>query len=100
MLELGAAAPELHQEVGRMAAECVDDLFLFGELAGELKRGAVEAGLAADKIVVGKTHAELADRIRRRLRAGDRLLVKGSRGMQLEKVVNLLKPLDHKSETD
>ena len=100
MLELGAAAPELHHEVGRMAAKCVDGLFLFGDLAGELGRGAAEAGLDADKIIVGKTHAEIADRIRQRLRAGDRLLVKGSRGMQLEKVVNLLKPSEHKSGTD
>lgn len=99
MLELGAAAPELHHEVGRMAASCVDELFLFGEFADELGRGAAEAGLDADKIVVGKTHAELADQIRQRLQAGDRLLVKGSRGMQLEKVVNLLKSVDQKSET-
>lgn len=91
MLELGNAAHDLHHEVGRIAAACVDRLFVFGELAREIGHGAAEAGLAEEQIEVAEDHAAVAARLRELLQPGDRLLVKGSRGMRLEKVVGLLK---------
>ncbi len=99
MLELGAAAADLHREVGRMAAECVDYLFLLGEFANEFGQGAAEGGLDVDRIIIGRSHADVAARIEQQLQAGDRLLIKGSRGMQLEKVVDLLRDAANKPET-
>jgi UDP-N-acetylmuramoyl-tripeptide--D-alanyl-D-alanine ligase len=91
MLELGAAAGDLHREVGKIAAECVDWLFLLGELAREIGKGAADAGLNPAQIVVGESHQEVAARIGKMLQPGDRLLIKGSRGMRLEQVVALLR---------
>jgi len=91
MLELGSEANDLHREVGAMAAECVDRLYVFGDLAREIGRGAADAGLDQQQIVAAESHAAIAARIRAELQRGDRLLIKGSRGMHLEKVVALLR---------
>ncbi len=91
MLELGTAAEDLHREVGRIAAGCVDQLLVFGQLAMEIGHGATEAGLAEECVEAGEDHAAVAARLRELLQPGDRLLVKGSRAMQLEKVVGMLK---------
>ena len=100
MLELGSAAQDLHREVGRIAAGCVDRLFLFGELAQDIGYGAVEAGIAEEKVEVAEDHAAVAARLRDLLQPGDRLLVKGSRGMRLEKVVGLLKAAMQEPSTE
>ncbi len=91
MLELGSAAKDLHREVGTVAAECVDWLFTFGDLAHEIGRGAAEAGLDKKHIVTAESHEAIAARLIDMLQPGDRVLIKGSRGMRLEKVVTLLR---------
>jgi UDP-N-acetylmuramoyl-tripeptide--D-alanyl-D-alanine ligase len=90
MLELGQAARDLHREVGTLVAERADWLFTLGELAGEIAAGAAEHGLPAGRIVVSATVEDLLDRLRPILQPGDRLLIKGSRGMRMERVSALL----------
>ena len=48
-------------------------------------------GMAAERIVIGKDHAEVAKLLRSHVRKGDWLLFKGSRGMKMEKVLDKLK---------
>jgi UDP-N-acetylmuramoyl-tripeptide--D-alanyl-D-alanine ligase len=91
MLELGQTAPELHHQIGMLAATRVDRIFTYGSLAREIARGAMDAGLPKDRIVVAGSHAELAERLLEVLQAGDRILVKGSRGMRMEKVIDALR---------
>jgi len=91
MLELGQAAGELHFEVGALVAMRADWLFTLGELAREIAAGAAAGGLAAGRIVTAATVEELVDRLRAVLRPGDRLLIKGSRGMRMERVSALLR---------
>ncbi len=91
MLELGEAADELHQEVGAVAAERVDWLLTYGPLAKEVVAGAVTAGLDAQKVYSSTSHEELADRLKGILKPGDRVLIKGSRGMRMENVTALLR---------
>jgi UDP-N-acetylmuramoyl-tripeptide--D-alanyl-D-alanine ligase len=86
MLELGAEAAELHRQIGAEAAQRCDVLILLGAMAGETAAGARQQGMPADRVQIVSSHAEAADRLRSLLRPGDRLLVKGSRGMQMEKV--------------
>ena len=88
MLELGETASELHHRAGREAARLgFSPILGVGEMARELVRGASEAGAEAiwlaDAAAAAAAVAEL-------LRAGDLLLVKGSRGVALDGVVTAL----------
>lgn len=95
MLELGAEAAELHRQIGAEAAQRCDFLILLGGMAGETAAGARQQGMAADRVQIVSSHVEAADRLRSLLRPGDRLLVKGSRGMRMEKVGAALRVSDH-----
>ena len=91
MLELGASAESAHRELGtRAAAAGLDALFLMGTHAAAVREGALAGGLSADRITIAVTHEALADLLRAMLRAGDLLLLKGSRGAALEKVLQRL----------
>lgn len=80
MLELGPSGPELHAEVGRLVSELGLDL-LVG--AGPLMAHAVAA---ADIEAIAAADSEVAGAILKdRLRPGDRLLLKGSRGTRMER---------------
>lgn len=91
MLELGPTGPELHHHIGTLAAERVDWLFTYGALAEEIARGAVESGLSQEKVVRAKNHDELAASLLEILQSGDRVLIKGSRGMRMEKIIAALR---------
>ncbi len=86
MLELGEGAAKAHRELGRLAATCVERLYLLGAQAETVAAGAVEGGLDAAEVVVANDHEEILADLRRVLAKGDYLLVKGSRGMQMETV--------------
>jgi len=86
MLELGKASAAAHRELGRTAAGCVDRLYLRGEMAQTVAAGALEAGLPAERILVATDHAELLESLLIHLAEGDVVLVKGSRGMAMERV--------------
>lgn len=88
MRELGAAEVEGHREVGRKAASVCDLLLVAGERAQPLAEAAKEAGLR-DVRFFQSTEA-LAATLANDLTAGDYLLVKASRGMALETVVEAL----------
>jgi UDP-N-acetylmuramoyl-tripeptide--D-alanyl-D-alanine ligase len=95
MLELGAEAAELHRQIGAEAAQRCDFLILLGGMADETAAGARQQGMPADRVQIVYSHVEAADRLRSLLRPGDRLLVKGSRGMRMEKVGAALRDSDH-----
>lgn len=88
MLELGDFAPQAHYEAGRLAAQCADELLAYGACAEEYVRGAREAGMEHAQCFA--THGELASALERRMKPGDALLCKGSRGMKMERVLQLL----------
>jgi UDP-N-acetylmuramoyl-tripeptide--D-alanyl-D-alanine ligase len=88
MLELGASGPEAHREVGRTAAKLgVDALITVGELGVQMAEGARKAGMARDRVVEASTTSRAAARLRELAKPGDTVLVKGSRGMRLEAVL-------------
>jgi len=93
MLELGEAAASLHKEVGEAAVEMgVECLYVVGDHSADLAGGALEAGLSESSITVCDGGAEQVGRLlAEELRAGDVLLVKGSRGMKMERIVEYLK---------
>jgi len=90
MLELGEAAPAYHVQLGRDAAEFgVEVLYVRGDFAGHLARGAREAGVPDVHHV--DEHAEIAHMIAADAREGDVLLLKGSRGMTMERILAALR---------
>ncbi len=93
MLELGAHADRLHRECGRAAyAAGLDLLVAVGSgPAQALADEAAAAGLPSSQIKVVADKAAAVDEVLKRVRAGDLVLVKGSRGIGLDLVVDRLK---------
>jgi UDP-N-acetylmuramoyl-tripeptide--D-alanyl-D-alanine ligase len=91
MGELGAAAVEAHRATGTLVAKLgLDQLFALGEHAEALAEAAIEAGMDGSRVHVGGSHAEVADAVRELLQGNDWVLVKGSRSMRMERVVEAL----------
>jgi UDP-N-acetylmuramoyl-tripeptide--D-alanyl-D-alanine ligase len=91
MLELGATSERAHREAGARAAELgVDRLYLFGTEVAALRAGAIEAGMPAGRVRVFESKTALVDTLRKDLDESAVLLVKGSRSMCMEEVVELL----------
>lgn len=92
MLELGEHAIRLHEQVGRAAQRCADVLVAVGGQAAEsLVHAAVNAGMRREAVGYFATSDEAADAMRSLVRAGDVVLVKGSRGVRMDRVVDRLK---------
>jgi UDP-N-acetylmuramoyl-tripeptide--D-alanyl-D-alanine ligase len=87
MLELGATAVSAHREAGgRVATSGASWFFAMGTLAEDMKKGALAAGMPANRIIIVKTHAELTREIIGKIEPKDLIFLKGSRMMQFEKV--------------
>lgn len=90
MLELGEAAPRLHEEVGELAGRLgVDRLYVRGDYAERVAEAALRAGVK--QAHVAQEHEALAALLGAALRPGDTALFKGSRGMQMERVIAALR---------
>jgi len=93
MLELGRESARLHEDVGRAAAAArVDTLIAVGgEAARALAGGAIEGGITRANVRYVTTSDEAADVASTLVRPGDLVLVKGSRGVRTDQVVDRLK---------
>ena len=93
MLELGDEAVRLHEAVGRAAAGARLDLLLTigGAPARALAAAAIEAGLARDRVRHFETSEEASEAAARLLAPGDLVLVKGSRGVRTDRVVDRIR---------
>jgi len=92
MGELGETASAAHRSSGALAAELgIDFLFALGDHAEETVAAARAAGMASGRAVVGRDGEAVAEQLRGVLRAGDHVLVKGSRAMRMERVVRSLR---------
>jgi UDP-N-acetylmuramoyl-tripeptide--D-alanyl-D-alanine ligase len=91
MLELGPTSPEWHRKIGRKLVECgIDGLVAVQGDARFIREGALEAGLDPAKAVFFPSAQEAARYCSSLLEPGDVVLVKGSRGVNLERVTELL----------
>ncbi|MGV8082482.1 MAG: UDP-N-acetylmuramoyl-tripeptide--D-alanyl-D-alanine ligase [Coriobacteriia bacterium] len=88
MAELGSLAELAHFEIGELVAELgLDALVTVGPRAARIAAGAQAAGMPKDRIVKCETAPQAAEEVTRSIEAGDAVLVKASRVMGLERVV-------------
>ena len=91
MYELGSRTAQGHQEVGTAAVECkVDVLITIGKLAVEIALGASMTDEPPGEIISLNTNAEAKKYLEKIITTGDVVLVKGSRGVKLEEIVEYL----------
>ncbi len=92
MLELGTAAADYHRELGGQAAAAnIDHLLSLGPHAEWVVRGAYQAGIDAHCLAACSDLDSLIAVLDCWLAQGDVVLVKGSRGMQMERVIEWLR---------
>jgi murE/murF fusion protein len=102
MLELGAGAVQAHEQIGDLVAELgYDQLAVTGAFAGNIAGGARDRGMADETVFQFSDTLAVADwlyneMVEGRIVDGDWLLVKGSRGMRMERV---LQELQHRFAT-
>jgi UDP-N-acetylmuramoyl-tripeptide--D-alanyl-D-alanine ligase len=91
MLELGAISEPSHRELGRRAAGTgLDLLVAVGPLSKFTCEEAMAAGMSEKDVFHFHTAAEAGRFLQERLHPGDNVLIKGSRGMRMEKIVKEL----------
>jgi len=87
MLELGAISTDAHLEVGRKVAQRgIDILVAVGERAKGIAEGGRASGMA--HVQTCATTQEAVQALRAIVKPGDAILVKGSRGMKMETIVD------------
>jgi UDP-N-acetylmuramoyl-tripeptide--D-alanyl-D-alanine ligase len=92
MLELGADAARLHEMIGELVATCaVEGLLTFGELSKHTISGAMKCGMDKGSLWHCESHGEIAGILRKVVKEGDLVLVKGSRSMRMESVIEKFK---------
>ncbi|MBO8128608.1 MAG: UDP-N-acetylmuramoyl-tripeptide--D-alanyl-D-alanine ligase [Peptococcaceae bacterium] len=88
MLELGPRARTAHQAVGRACVQNgVTMLIAKGELSRDIVAGAIAAGMPRSQTRWFTTNKEIVAYLHKILTGGEVVLVKGSRGMHMEEVV-------------
>ena len=92
MLELGEHSAEFHRQLGRRIAECrIDRLWLLGTEVNETRAAAVDAGFAPRSVFLADDYPALEKAFLADVGEGDVVLVKGSRRMRLERLVEALR---------
>jgi UDP-N-acetylmuramoyl-tripeptide--D-alanyl-D-alanine ligase len=91
MLELGESAEAGHRAVGEVAARIAALLVVVGAGAAGIAEGARSAGMELGDVVVVPDRDVALERLRARLGPGDVVLVKASRGVALEVLVDALR---------
>jgi UDP-N-acetylmuramoyl-tripeptide--D-alanyl-D-alanine ligase len=90
MLELGEGSEEAHRQVGQRAAELADRLVVVGEGAATIAQAAIAAGMPSDAVELVLNRDAAIELLLGELRAGDSVLVKASRGAELDLIVDAL----------
>lgn len=87
MLEIGKYSLEAHEKIGKMAAGFVDLLITVGPRAKFIAEAAAKAGLDKENISSFLIAEEAKKEVELKIKKGDLILVKGSRAMGLDEIV-------------
>lgn len=89
MLELGNRSAAEHYRIGRLAVKAADMLFTYGQHSLRTVTGAITGGMNPKNTEHFDTHEDLAHVLKMRVNEGDVVLFKGSRGMKMERVLQM-----------
>ena len=87
MLELGVCTQAEHYRVGRIAAEKADLILAYGPNSSRIVNGAITGGVSDSKAKAFENREEIVAAMKRMIKPGDVILVKGSRGMRMELIL-------------
>lgn len=87
MLELGKTTVTAHETVGKITAKTIKILFTVGRKAKIISESGVKAGLAKKNILSFQNLSEAALKLQEIIEPGDLILIKGSQGVRMEKIV-------------
>ena len=91
MLELGSNAADWHRKIGQVAAQTgVSWLYLMGDHGSETAAGAMLEGMPAVRVCICESPGEVHDELLSSLKPGDWALIKGSRKMKMERIVQMI----------
>ena len=94
MFELGRWQVSEHKKIGKLVAESQIDIFItIGKLAGLSAETAQKNGFNKDKIFLFEDSREVGEKLLSILESNDTLVLKGSRAMRLENILEVLKEL-------
>lgn len=99
MLELGERAATYHRDIGKALGESrIDHAIIFGEFADEVATAAMSTGVSSNSLSVFRDMTTLNIMLDCLLTPGDAVLVKGSRGMHMERVVESLSAIEMQTQ--
>ncbi len=91
MLELGTLSEMAHFKIGELASDLkIDLLIAVGAKSKRIADGALSKGMNSSSVFSCSTTKEASAVLAEKMRPGDAVLIKASRGMELEQVVNVL----------
>jgi len=90
MLELGNYEQEGHEKVGMRALEVADVLITVGQRGAIIGQTALRWGMPADRVHIFEENGAAIALLQHLVTGNDMVLVKGSRAMQMEEIVNTL----------
>jgi UDP-N-acetylmuramoyl-tripeptide--D-alanyl-D-alanine ligase len=93
MLELGDFEERGHRMVGVRAAQVADELVTVGERARWIADEALKAGMAASQVSIYEDTQAAIAYLKNQVGANDVVLIKGSRGMQMDQIVTVLEEI-------
>ena len=87
MLELGVCTQAEHYRIGRIAAGKADVILTYGPSGERVVTGAITGGMSPGSVHAYSDRDELAKNLKRVAKPGDVILIKGSRGMHMELIL-------------
>jgi UDP-N-acetylmuramoyl-tripeptide--D-alanyl-D-alanine ligase len=90
MLELGRHTEEAHKNIGKISTQFVDYLIVVGPRAKYIKEGAIENKMKEKNIFEFENSIQAGEFMQTFVKDGDLILVKGSQGMRMERVVEAI----------
>ncbi len=91
MLELGELSEEEHAKIGAFIAKSkIDMLFCVGDLAKDISKGAIKEKMNKGQVFYFNSQKELLGELENKIEDGDLILVKGSQGARMERIVKAL----------